>query len=97
MFATFLKAHHWLTPAGNATGGRRLRWFRTTAAGVADPSSLKDCVNFSRADPTRICPSPDFQSWLLWYSNGAAAAGCVIALDPDRYRGAILISGPLVS
>jgi phospholipase/carboxylesterase len=97
MFATVFEDATLLAPRGMLREGGGYAWFRNHGPGVADPSSLKDCVNFLESWTDVHVLSPDSNLWLCGYSNGAAAAGALLLSKPDRYRGAILISGPLVS
>src|SRR5882672_3687117 len=97
MFATVFEGAILLAPRGMLREGGGYAWFRNHGPGVADQSSLKDCVNFLESWTDMHVPSPDSHLWLCGYSNGAAAAGALLFSKPDRYRGAILISGPLVS
>jgi phospholipase/carboxylesterase len=97
MFATVFEGAILLTPRGMLREGGGYAWFRNHGPGVADQSSLKDCVNFLESWIDVHVPSPYSNLWLCGYSNGAAAAGALLLSKRDRYRGAILISGPLVS
>src|SRR5258708_9437775 len=97
MVATVFEGATLLTPRGMLREGGGYAWFRNHGPGVADPSSLKDCVNFLESWTDVHVPSPDSNLWLCGYSSGAATAGALLLSKPDRYRGAILISGPLVS
>jgi phospholipase/carboxylesterase len=97
MFATVFEGATLLAPRGMLREGGGYAWFRNHSPGVADPSSLKACVDFLENWTDVHAPSPDSNLWLCGYSNGAAAAGALLLSKPDLYRGAILISGPLVS
>jgi phospholipase/carboxylesterase len=97
MFATVFAGATLLAPRGTLREGGGYAWFRNHSPGVADPSSLKDCVDFLENWTDVHVPSPNSNLWLCGYSNGAAAAGALLLSKPDLYRGAILISGPIVS
>lgn len=96
-FAAVFAGATLLAPRGMLREGGGYAWFRNHGPGVADPSSLRDCVDFLESWTDVQVPSRDSSLWLCGYSNGAAAAGALLLSKPDRYRGAILISGPLVS
>lgn len=96
-FAAVFAGATLLAPRGMLREGGGYAWFRNHGPGVADPSSLQDCVDFLESWTDVHVPSRDSSLWLCGYSNGAAAAGALLLSKPDRYRGAILISGPLVS
>jgi len=97
MFATVFEGATLLAPRGMLREGGGYAWFRNHSPGVADPSSLKNCVDFLENWTEVHAPSPYSNLWLCGYSNGAAAAGALLLSKPGLYRGAILISGPFVS
>jgi len=64
--------------AGTAAGRRRLReGFFATRHGIADLTSLKDCVNSPRGVDRRALAAP-LQSWLVGIATVAAAAGALL-------------------
>jgi len=97
MFTSVFEGAELLAPRGMLPEGGGYAWFRNHGPGVADQSSLKDCVNFLEGWMDMHVASPHPNLWLCGYSNGAAAAGALLLSKPGRYRGAILISGPFVS
>jgi len=97
MFSTVFEGARLLAPRGLLPEGGGYAWFRNHGPGIADLTSLKDCVNSLEGWTDVHVPSPHSNLWLCGYSNGAAAAGALLLSKPDRYRGAILISGPFVS
>jgi phospholipase/carboxylesterase len=97
MFATVFEGATLLAPRGMLPEGGGYAWFRNHGPGVADLTSLKDCVSFLEGWTDVHVPSPHSNLWLCGYSNGAAAAGALLLSKPDRFRGAILVSGPFVS
>src|SRR6266853_5167698 len=91
MFASVFEDATLLAPRGMLREGGGYAWFRNHGPGVADPSSLKDCVNFLESWTDVHVPSPYSNFWLCVYSNGAAAAVALFLSKTGRDRGAILI------
>jgi phospholipase/carboxylesterase len=96
-FGTAFEGATLMAPRGMLREGEGYAWFRNYGPGVADQSSLQDCVNYLESWLGQYAESPDARVWLCGYSNGAAAAGALLLSNPHRYHGAVLISGPLVS
>lgn len=97
MFTSVFEGALLLAPRGMLLEGGGYAWFRNHGPGVADQPSLQECVNYLEGWLDVQTASPHSNLWLCGYSNGAAAAGALLLSKPERYRGAILISGPLVS
>lgn len=88
-----------VSPRGNVLENGAPRFFRRLAEGVFDPrevhSRAEELARFVRAaavtyrlDPTRI--------FALGYSNGANVASTVMLVEPDVFRGAVLLRPMLV-
>lgn len=88
-----------LSPRGNVLENGAPRFFRRLSEGVFDPkevhSRAEELARFIRAATVtyRLEPSRIF---VLGYSNGANAASTVMLVEPDVFRGAILLRPMLV-
>lgn len=88
-----------LSPRGNVLENGAPRFFRRLAEGVFDPrevhSRAEELARFIRAATVtyRLEPSRIFA---LGYSNGANVASTVMLVEPDIFRGAILLRPMLV-
>src|SRR5882757_3637492 len=89
MFSTVFEGARLLAPRGLLPEGGGYAWFRNHGPGIADLTSLKDCVNSLEGWTDVHVPSPHSNLWLCGYSNGAALAGRAAArsVDPDDLRG----------
>ncbi|HJQ54797.1 MAG TPA: alpha/beta hydrolase [Gemmatimonadaceae bacterium] len=88
-----------LSPRGNVLENGAPRFFRRLSEGVFDPkevhSRAEELARFIRAAAVtyRLEPSRIFA---LGYSNGANVASTVMLVEPDIFRGAILLRPMLV-
>jgi phospholipase/carboxylesterase len=85
-----------IAPRGPLREGAGYAWFRNHSPGIADERSLAEQIPLleSWIDADTI---PQQSIWLCGYSNGAAMAASLLLSRPHRYRGAMLLSGPLVA
>jgi phospholipase/carboxylesterase len=88
-----------LSPRGNVLENGAPRFFRRVSEGVFDPkevhSRAEELARFIRGATVtyRLEPSRIFA---LGYSNGANVASTVMLVEPDIFRGAILLRPMLV-
>lgn len=74
--------------------GGGFAWFRNVSPGIAEPTSLRTEARALEQTIDERCPAQNV--WLCGFSNGAAMASTLLLARPHRYRGALLISGPIV-
>jgi phospholipase/carboxylesterase/glyoxalase family protein len=88
-----------LSPRGNVLENGAPRFFRRLSEGVFDPkevhSRAEELARFIRAATItyRLAPTRIFA---LGYSNGANVASTVMLVEPDVFRGAVLLRPMLV-
>ena len=85
-----------LAPRGPLREGSGYAWFRNQSVGIADQESLKTQVQATATWIDHKIPSL-VRPWLCGFSNGAAMAGALVLDQPRRYKGVVMICGPLVS
>jgi len=79
---------------GRLEAGAGYAWFRNTSPGIADQESLRgEVLAFEQVLDAH---DPNVKPWLCGFSNGAAMAAALILSRPGRYRGGLLLSGPIV-
>lgn len=84
-----------LAPEGGVALRRGRTWFENERIGVARP----DSVATAEARFLAWCrdgPLGARTAWLCGFSNGGAFAAHLLLRHPDRFRGAALLSAPLV-
>jgi phospholipase/carboxylesterase len=79
---------------GRLREGAGYAWFRNESPGIADQGSLREEVSALEQALEREFREEEI--WLCGFSNGAAMAASLLLSKPGRYRGALLLSGPIV-
>lgn len=84
-----------LAPEGGVALRRGHTWFENEHIGVARANSVVEAelrfLRWCREGPLR-----GRAAWLCGFSNGGAFAAHLLMRHPDRFRGAALLSAPLV-
>jgi phospholipase/carboxylesterase len=79
---------------GRLAAGGGYAWFQNMSAGIADQQSLHaEVLALEQELDARL---PNHKPWLCGFSNGAAMAAALLLSRPGRYRGGLLLSGPIV-
>lgn len=84
-----------LAPVGGVALRRGHTWFENERIGVARADSVAE----AEARFLRWCEEGPLRgrgAWLCGFSNGGAFAAHLLMRHPDRFRGAALLSAPLV-
>lgn len=79
---------------GRLAAGGGYAWFQNVSPGIADQESLRaEVLALEQELDARF---PNHKPWLCGFSNGAAMAAALLLSRPGRYRGGLLLSGPIV-
>jgi phospholipase/carboxylesterase len=82
-------------PRGRLDAGSGYAWFQNLSPGIADQESLRTEV---LALETVLDAQVSYaKPWLCGFSSGAAMAAALLLSRPERYRGGLLLSGPIVN
>lgn len=83
-----------VAPRGRLEAGGGYAWFKNVSPGIADQESLR--AEVLALESVLDAQVSDDKPWLCGFSNGAAMAAALLLSRPERYRGGLLLSGPIV-
>jgi phospholipase/carboxylesterase len=79
---------------GRLVAGGGYAWFQNVSPGIANQESLR--AEVLALEQVLDAHFPNHKPWLCGFSNGAAMAAALLLSRPGRFRGALLLSGPIV-
>lgn len=85
-----------IAPTGGVQLARGTTWFENQQIGVAEPQSLLEAERRFLAWLAAYLGEAT-RPWLCGFSNGGAFAAHLLLRHPHRFRGAALLSAPLVA